>query len=160
MNGRAKSADRQYFIGGSDTRIIMGNDEAALVRLGNAARAPKDLSGNLVVQLGIVTEELNRHWYEANTGDVITDVQRLVRHPTVRWMGATLDGRVEGSERNSCFHGRSLRKRPPKNTCPSCSTTCGSSRPEARSSRSRGGRVDKIRFRNYFEAMLRPAPLA
>ena len=30
-------------------------------------------------------------------GDVITDVQRLVRHPTVRWMGATLDGRVEAS---------------------------------------------------------------
>ena len=58
------------------------------MRLGNAARATKDLSGNLVVQLGIVTEELNRHWYEANTGDVITDVQRLVRHPTVRWMGA------------------------------------------------------------------------
>ena len=32
MNGRAKSADRQYFIGGSDTQMIMGNDEAALVR--------------------------------------------------------------------------------------------------------------------------------
>ena len=97
MNGRAKSADRQYFIGGSDARIIMGNDEAALVRLWQEKRGevePKDLSGNLVVQLGIVTEELNRHWYEANTGDVITDVQRLVRHPTVRWMGATLDGRV------------------------------------------------------------------
>ena len=28
---------------------------------------------------------------------VITDVQRLVRHSTVRWMGATLDGRVEAS---------------------------------------------------------------
>jgi predicted phage-related endonuclease len=58
---------------------------------------PKDLSGNLVVQLGIVAEELNRRWYEANSVKVITDVQRLVRHPTVRWMGATLDGRVEAS---------------------------------------------------------------
>ena len=28
-----KSTDRRYFIGGSDARIIMGNDEAALVRL-------------------------------------------------------------------------------------------------------------------------------
>ena len=73
--------------------IIMGNDEAA--KRGEVE--PKDLSGNLVVQLGIVTEDLNRRWYEANTGGVITDVQRLVRHPTVRWMGATLDGRVEGS---------------------------------------------------------------
>ena len=29
---------------------------------------PRDLSHNLVVQLGAVTEELNRRWYEANTG--------------------------------------------------------------------------------------------
>src|SRR5512135_1830790 len=91
---------RRTFIGGSDARIIMGKDEAALVRLWQEKRGeaePKDLSGNLLVQLGVVTEELNRRWYEANTGDVITDVQRLVRHPTVRWIGATLDGRVEGS---------------------------------------------------------------
>ena len=100
MNGRAKSADRQYFIGGSDARIIMGNDEAALVRLWQEKRGevePKDLSGNLIVQLGIVTEELNRRWYEANSGEVIADAQRHVRHPTVQWMGATLDGRIEAT---------------------------------------------------------------
>ena len=28
-----KAADRRYFIGGSDARIIMGDDEAALLRL-------------------------------------------------------------------------------------------------------------------------------
>ena len=114
MNARVRPPNRQYFIGGSDARIIMGNDEAALVRLWQEKRGevePKDLSGNLVVQLGIVTEVLNRRWYEANTGDVITDVQRLVRHPTVRWMGATLDGRVEASaapysKRNSCCRRR------------------------------------------------------
>ena len=58
---------------------------------------PEDLSGNLIVQLGVATEELNRRWYEANTGQVITDVQRQIRHPGLRWMAATLDGRVEGS---------------------------------------------------------------
>ena len=58
---------------------------------------PEDFSGNLVVQLSVVTEELNRRWYEANTGQVITDVQKHVRHPGLRWMGATLDGRVEPS---------------------------------------------------------------
>ena len=58
---------------------------------------PQDLSGNLIVQLGAVTEELNRRWYEANTGQVITDVQKRVRHPGLRWMAATLDGRVEAS---------------------------------------------------------------
>jgi predicted phage-related endonuclease len=93
-------SDRRYFIGGSDARVIMGNDEAALARLWQEKRGevePEDLSGNLIVQLGLVTEDLNRRWFEANTGQVITDVQKLVRHPTVRWMAATLDGRVEGT---------------------------------------------------------------
>jgi predicted phage-related endonuclease len=92
--------DRRSFIGGSDARIIMGADEAALVRLWQEKRGevePQDLSGNLVVQLGVVTEALNRRWYEANSGQRVTDVQRRVRHPTVRWLGATLDGRIEGT---------------------------------------------------------------
>jgi len=92
--------NRRSFIGGSDARIIMGNDEAALLRLWREKRGeaePRDLSGNLIVQLGVVTEDLNRRWYEANTGEVITDIQRRVHHPALRWMAATLDGRVEGS---------------------------------------------------------------
>jgi predicted phage-related endonuclease len=92
--------DRRSFIGGSDARIIMGDDEAALVRLWREKRgeaAPEDLSGNLIVQLGAVTEDLNRRWYEANTGQVIRDVQQHVKHPALKWMAATLDGRVEGS---------------------------------------------------------------
>jgi predicted phage-related endonuclease len=95
-----KANDRRSFIGGSDARIIMGNDEVALVRLWREKRGEveaEDLSGNLIVQLGVVTEALNRRWYEVNTGRVITDVQKRVRHPAVRWMAATLDGRVEGS---------------------------------------------------------------
>ncbi len=93
-------ADRRHFIGGSDARIIMGDDEAALLRLWREKRGevePEDLSGNLIVQLGVVTEDLNRRWYEANSGQTLTDVQRRVFHPTLRWMAATLDGRVEGS---------------------------------------------------------------
>jgi predicted phage-related endonuclease len=97
---RQKAIERRSFIGGSDARIIMGNDEVALVRLWREKRGevePQDLSGNLIVQLGVVTEALNRRWYEANTGRAITDVQKRVRHPAVRWMAATLDGRVQGS---------------------------------------------------------------
>jgi predicted phage-related endonuclease len=56
---------------------------------------PEDLSGNLLVQLGTVTEELNRTWYERNTGHSIRDVQRRVRHSAIFWMVATLDGIVE-----------------------------------------------------------------
>ncbi len=44
-----------------------------------------------------MTEALNRRWYERNTGQVVTDVQRQVRHPVIRWMAATLDGMVEGT---------------------------------------------------------------
>jgi predicted phage-related endonuclease len=57
------SGTRRYFIGGSDARIIMGNDECALIRLWRQKRGeiePEDLSRNLVVQLGLATEELNR----------------------------------------------------------------------------------------------------
>jgi predicted phage-related endonuclease len=95
-----KIAHRRYFIGGSDARIIMGCDEAALLRLWREKRGeiePEDLSGNLIVQLGLATEDLNRRWYQANSGQVLTDVQRRIRHPVLRWMGATLDGRVEAT---------------------------------------------------------------
>ena len=93
-------ADRSSFIGGSDARIIMGDDEVALLRLWREKRGeaePDDLTGNLIVQLGSVTEELNRHWYERNTGQVVNAVQQRVFHPVKRWMAATLDGMVEGT---------------------------------------------------------------
>ena len=96
----ADSISRRSFIGGSDARIIMGADEAALVRLWREKRgeaAPEDLSGDLIVQLGAATEELNRAWYERNTGRHVTDVQRRVRHSAIPWMVATLDGTVEAT---------------------------------------------------------------
>ena len=93
--------NRRCFIGGSDARIIMGPDEAALIRLWREKRGevePEDLSSNLIVQLGAATEELNRSWYERNTGRRIGDVQRRVRHSAIPWMAATLDGIVEGTD--------------------------------------------------------------
>src|SRR3954449_9444014 len=92
--------DRRRFIGGSDARIIMDDDNAALLRLWREKRGevePEDLSGNLIVQLGTATEHLNRHWYERQTGQMVTEVQRQVFHPVKRWMAATLDGMVEGT---------------------------------------------------------------
>src|SRR5260370_5099379 len=93
-----KRLNRRSFIGGSDARIIMGSDEAALLRLWREKRGeaePQNLSDNLIVQLGLVTEALHRHWVERNTGHVITPVRRRVLHPVIRWMAATLDGVVE-----------------------------------------------------------------
>ena len=86
----ADSKSRRTFIGGSDARIIMGNDEAALIRLWREKRGeaePEDLSGNLIVQLGSATEELNRSWYERNTG------RRISRRPAPRQaFSHSLDG--------------------------------------------------------------------
>jgi predicted phage-related endonuclease len=99
-NKLASSWNRRSFIGGSDAWIIMGANETALVRLWREKRGeaePEDLSGNLIVQLGAATEELNRSWYERNTGRRVTDVQRRVRHSAIPWMVATLDGTVEGT---------------------------------------------------------------
>jgi predicted phage-related endonuclease len=95
----ASNARRKY-IGGSDARVIMGDNEAALVRLWREKRGelePQDHSSNLLVQLGRTTEPLNRQWYERTTGEIIKDVQSWIRHPVIRWMAATLDGIVEGT---------------------------------------------------------------
>jgi predicted phage-related endonuclease len=92
--------NRRNFIGGSDARIIMGQDEKALIRLWQEKRGevgPEDLSANLIVQLGLATEDLNRTWYERNTGRAIASVQTRVRHPVIAFMAATLDGVVTGT---------------------------------------------------------------
>ena len=106
------AADRRYFIGGSDARVIMGDDEARLTRLWREKRGeiePEDLDDNLIVQLGTVTEDLNRRWYERNTGSAVKDVQKRIAHPVIKWMAATLDGLVEPPARcskpSSCCPG-------------------------------------------------------
>ncbi|WP_027524845.1 YqaJ viral recombinase family protein [Bradyrhizobium sp. Ec3.3] len=89
--------DRRAFIGGSDARIIMGEDQDDLIRLWREKRgeiAPQDFAHNLIVQLGTVTETLNRSWYQHASGQTITDVQKRLLHPVHGWMAATLDGVV------------------------------------------------------------------
>jgi predicted phage-related endonuclease len=92
--------DRRHFIGGSDARIIMGKDQKALSRLWREKRgeeASLDLTGVLIAQLGVVTEDLNRRWYELRSGNRVSDVQRHVAHRTIPWMAATLDGLVKAT---------------------------------------------------------------
>jgi hypothetical protein len=111
----------------------MGDDEAALLRLWQEKRGeagPEDLSGNLIVQLGLATEDLNRLWYQRNTGQTIECVQHRLRHPVFRGMGATLDGMVAAS--GAVFEGQVhaavfvLRGGGgPRSTWPSSSTICG-----------------------------------
>src|SRR6202789_1525476 len=75
----------------------MSTDETALIRLGREKRGeaePEDLSDNLIVQLGVATEALNRTWFERHTERAVTEVQRWVQHPVHRYLAATLDGFV------------------------------------------------------------------
>src|SRR5437867_12107847 len=96
----------------------MGSDEAALIALWREKRGeaqPEDLSGNLIVQLGSATEELNRVWYERNTGWRVIGAQRHVKHSIIPYMAATLDGwwkaRTPSSSPSSCCPGRSPKRR-------------------------------------------------
>ena len=94
----SSSKDRRTYLGGSDARVLMGSDERALLQLWREKRgeaASRDLSRDLLVQLGCATEALNRRWFEQETGLVVSSVQRFVRHPTLSFMAATLDGLVE-----------------------------------------------------------------
>ena len=141
---RASKVDRRDFIGGSDVRIIMGKDEKALLRLWREKRgeeAPPDLSGVLIVQLGLVTEDLNRRWYELNSGHRISDVQRHAIHCTMPWMAATLDGLVK--ETGAVFEAKfmlpwsfSEEGAARGNIWPNSSTICWSPAPRSPCSRS------------------------
>jgi predicted phage-related endonuclease len=96
MTKAIRSFDRRHFIGNSDARITMGKDEKALQRLWREKRGEAseiDL-GVLIVQLGLVAEDLNRRWYELNSGQRICNIQCHVIHRTIHWMAATLGGLV------------------------------------------------------------------
>ena len=100
--------DRTSFVGGSDARIIMGNDESALLRLWREKRGeiePEDLSGELVVQLGSVTEALNRRWYEKNTGHVLPTCSDRYSIPcTGGWRRPSMAGRSNRRSIRSQVH--------------------------------------------------------
>jgi predicted phage-related endonuclease len=133
---------RCQFLGGSDARMIMSPDEVALIRLWREKRGeaePEDLSDNLLVQLGVATEPLNRSWYERNTGRAISDVQRWVQHPVHRFLAASLDGFV--NDLDAVFEAKFMlpwsfsEEAAAENTWPSSSTTCGSPTPDPPRSR-------------------------
>ena len=106
----ATHSSRRWFIGGSDARIIMGDGEAALLRLWQEKRGevePEDLSGNLIVQLGVVTEPLNRHWFQRHNG----------RQDVQRWIAGRGEwgGRTDQSGKVDCCHRRRRSRPAPPN---------------------------------------------
>jgi predicted phage-related endonuclease len=92
-----QKALRRDALGGSDANTIMGGDEKKLLRLWREKRGeaePEDLSDILAVQMGSFTEPFNAAWFEKNTGYRVIGSGKLVKHPTIAHMRATLDGEV------------------------------------------------------------------
>jgi predicted phage-related endonuclease len=100
----ADSIGRRSFIGGSDARIIMGNDEAALIRLWREKRGeaePEDLSGTLLCRSEGPRRSSIASGFERNTG-------RRIRDVTLRQaFGDSMDGRHPGRHRGR--HGSRVR---------------------------------------------------
>ncbi len=126
------ATNRRFFIGGSDARIIMGADEAALIRLWKEKRGelePEDLSGDLLVQLGAVTEELNRQWYERTPDKLLPRCSGSYFTPSTGgwqqlWTGAWRQ-RGPCSRPSSCCHGIFRKNRRLKSIWRSFSTMRG-----------------------------------
>lgn len=86
-------AKRKNYIGGSDANIILGGDPRAIhdLWMQKTGRAePEDLSNVLPVVMGSFTEELNRYWYERQTGRAVTNDGLWVIGR--EYQSATLDG--------------------------------------------------------------------
>ena len=82
-------------------RIIYIGDARALEgRLWQEMRGevgPEELSGNLIVQLGLATEDLNRPGTSATPGGRSRRCRARVKHPVIAFMVATLDGVAAGT---------------------------------------------------------------
>src|SRR5260370_22486971 len=86
-------SERRAFIGGSDARAIMGNDEEALLRLWREKRGEAerpDYSDNLVAQLGLATQPLNPLWYDRATWHVRQNRHTRSHQPVHPLIGSTL----------------------------------------------------------------------
>ena len=76
----ADSPSRRSFIGGSDARIIMGQDEKALIRLWHEKRgevAPEDLSTK-------DTHQINRSGWQLIAGGWCSSIRDGMRRPGCR----------------------------------------------------------------------------
>ena len=144
---------RRTFVGGSDARIIMGDDQEALLRLWREKRGevePEDLSGNLIVQLGVVTEDaqsaLVRGQYRARCSRMSSGKSgiRCCAGWRPRWMAGFRAARP-CSRPSSCCRGRSRKKRQCRNTCRSCSIICGWWRRDQRCCRSSPAAANGLR---------------
>lgn len=85
-------------LGGSDAERIMSGDWHKLWLEKTGRQPQEDLSGNLPVQMGNVTEEFNAYWFTLKSGVPINRSPRVVRnthtHPAYSYILCNIDGLV------------------------------------------------------------------
>lgn len=94
MKSAAWLENRRRGIGGSDANIILGGDKMKIHALWEeklGLREPENLDWVLQVQIGSATEELNRLFFEHDTGRAVThrNADTKSRYP---WIRCELDG--------------------------------------------------------------------
>ena len=97
--GLSKSAisRRKSFVGGSDANRIMSEDAEKINDLWLIKRDMKEdtLPRSLHLIMGSWTEDLNRQWFEQETGMTVQDAGVFTISEVHPWRSATLDGIVE-----------------------------------------------------------------
>lgn len=90
---------RRNGIGGSDANIIMSGNDDKIIRLWREKRGeiePEDMSGEIPVLMGIITEQLNLALFERKTG--LTVIERGTFYQSKEWpVSVTLDGLVDNA---------------------------------------------------------------
>ena len=89
--------ERKGFIGGSDCVRIMQGHWLDLWKIKTGYEEPEDLSDNIAVQMGILTENFNLHWFEKQHDATVG--QRQLELVNFGWkvpMKATIDGTYKG----------------------------------------------------------------
>lgn len=90
--------ERARGIGGSEASKVMAGEWLPLWEEKTGRREPDDLTWVLPVQIGTITEALNRAWFAHHTGIVVsTEGCEHLTHPEHGFMRANLDGLCEGA---------------------------------------------------------------
>jgi hypothetical protein len=103
-------AARYQGLGGSDAERIMAGKWKALWLEKTKRSAPEDLSAELAVQMGNVTEAFNAWWFEQRTGIAVnrapvwTDQSHF--HRQHEWMLCNIDGLVIIDKRERLFEAK------------------------------------------------------
>lgn len=91
----AQKKQREGKFTGTCAKVVMNGDCDEIYKLWlelTGQKEPDDLSGNISVQLGLVTEAYNLELAEGKIGEQIVDRQAFIQHSRYDWAACTIDG--------------------------------------------------------------------